>query len=137
MYKRQSFNASGVGEYRVVGTEGAIHVDPAYEYKEGLAYTLTVGDKTERKRVRKRDQFAAELLYFSDCILNNRTPEPSGEEGLQDVRIVEALYRSARTGKAVSIPPFRKPSRPTARQQIVRPGIRKPRTVKVKSASGG
>src|SRR5688572_23438336 len=42
-----SFNASSLGEYRVVGTEGHLHVDPAYEYKEGLAYTLTVGDKTE------------------------------------------------------------------------------------------
>ena len=94
-----SFNAAGLGEYRVVGTEGNLHVDPAFEYKEGLACTLTVGDRTERKRVAKRDQFAAQLLYFSDCVLKNRHPEPSGEEGLQDVRIVEALYRSARTGR--------------------------------------
>ena len=130
-----SFNAVGLGEYRIVGTEGDLHVDPAYEYKEGLAYTLTVGDKTERKRVGKRDQFAAQLLYFADCILKDRAPEPSGQEGLQDVRIVEALYRSARTGKAVAIPPFRKPTRPAGRQKIVRPGIRKPRVVKVKSAS--
>ena len=129
-----SFNAFGLGQYRVVGTEGDLHVDPAYEYKEGLAYTLTVGDKTERKRIGKRDQFAAQLLYFSDCILKGRAPEPSGEEGLQDVRIVEALQRSARTGKAVAIPPFRKRARPAARQKIVRPGIRKPRVVKVKSA---
>jgi hypothetical protein len=28
--------------------------------------------KTIRKRVRKHDQFAAELLYFSDCIQNDR-----------------------------------------------------------------
>jgi len=131
-----SFNASGVGEYRVVGTEGDLHVDPAYEYQQGLAYVLTVGDKTERKRVAKRDQFAAELLHFSDCIRNDRVPEPSGEEGLQDVRIVEALYRSARTGRAVSIPPFTDAKRPTGRQKVVRPGIRKPRLVKVKSASG-
>jgi glucose-fructose oxidoreductase len=129
-----SFNAAGLGEYRIVGTEGAIHVDPAYEYKQGLSYTLTVGDRTERKRVAKRDQFAAELLHFSDCILDGRRPEPSGEEGLQDVRIVEALYRSARTGKAVAIPPFREAKRPSGRQQIVRPGIRRPRLVKVKSA---
>jgi predicted dehydrogenase len=130
-----SFNAFGVGEYRVVGTEGELHVDPAFEYKEGLAYTLTVGERTERKRIGKRDQFAAQLLYFSDCILERRTPEPSGEEGLQDVRIIEALYRSARTGKAVTIPPFAKTVRPTGRQKITKPGIRKPRTVKVRSAS--
>ncbi len=60
----------------------------------------------------KQDQFAAQLLYFSDCILNNRTPEPSGEAGLQDVRIVQALQRSAKTGRAVALPPFTKRKRP-------------------------
>ncbi len=130
-----SFNAADVAEYRIVGSKGQIHVDPAYEYAEGLAYELTVEGKTTRKRLGKRDQFAPQLLYFSDCILKNREPEPSGEEGLQDVRIVQALYRSARTGKAVAIPPFTKTKRPTGRQRITRPGVRKPALVKVQSAS--
>jgi predicted dehydrogenase len=130
-----SFNAHDVAEYRIVGTKGQLHVDPAYEYAEGLAYTLEVNGKTQRKRIGKRDQFAPELLHFSDCILNDRTPEPSGEEGLQDVRIVQALYESAETGKPVQLPPFRDAKRPTGKQRIVRPGIRKPRLVKVQSAS--
>jgi glucose-fructose oxidoreductase len=130
-----SFNAGDVGEYRIVGTKGDLHADPAYEYAEGLSFTLTVDGKTQRKRIGKRDQFAPQLLHFSDCILNDRDPEPSGEEGLQDVRIVEALYRSAKTGRAVSIPPFRDSKRPTGRQRITRPGIPKPELVKVQSAS--
>jgi predicted dehydrogenase len=130
-----SFNAHDVAEYRIVGTKGQLHVDPAYEYAEGLAYTLEVNGKTQRKRIGKRDQFAPELLHFSDCILNDRTPEPSGEEGLQDVRIVQALYESAETGKPVQLPPFRDAKRPTGKQRIVRPGIKKPRLVKVQSAS--
>jgi len=130
-----SFNAADVASYRIVGTKGQLHVDPAYEYAEGLAYELTVNGRTTRTRIGKRDQFAPELLYFSDCILEDREPEPSGEEGLQDVRIVEALYKSARTGKAVSIPPYRENKRPTGRQRIVRPGIRKPALVKARSAS--
>jgi len=36
----------------------------------------------------KGDQFAPELLYFSECIQKNRQPEPSGWEGLADVRII-------------------------------------------------
>jgi predicted dehydrogenase len=130
-----SFNAADVGSYRIVGTKGQIQVDPAYEYAEGLAYALTVNGKTTRKRIGKRDQFAPELLYFSDCILKNREPEPSGEEGLQDVRIVQALYESSDTGKAVGIPPIERLKRPTGRQLITRPGIKKPRLVKVQSAS--
>ena len=130
-----SFNAADVAAYRIVGTKGDLHADPAYEYAEGLKYTLSIDGKTTRKVVGKRDQFAPELLYFSDCILNDRKPEPSGEEGLQDVRIVEALYRSARTGRPVALRPFQKRQRPTSRQRITRPGVRKPPLIKVQSAS--
>jgi glucose-fructose oxidoreductase len=130
-----SFNASDVAAYRIVGTQGDLHANPAYEYAEGLEYRLTVKGKTTKKAVAKRDQFAPELLYFSDCILNDRHPEPSGQEGLQDVRIVEALYKSARTGRPVRIPAFDKHVRPTSRQRITRPGVRKPTLIKVQSAS--
>jgi glucose-fructose oxidoreductase len=128
-----SFNAADVGSYRIVGTKGQLHVNPAYEYAEGLAYELKIGDKTTRKRIPKRDQFAPELLYFSDCVLKNREPEPSGEEGMQDVRIVEALYKSARTGKAVRIPASPRDKRPSGKQKITRPGVNKPKLVRVKA----
>jgi glucose-fructose oxidoreductase len=131
-----SFNSSDVASYRIVGTKGQLHVDPAYEYAEGLAYELTINDKTTRRKIAKRDQFAPELLYFSDCILKDRVPEPTGEEGLQDVRIVQALYKSAKSGKAVRIPPFAREKRPSGKQIIRRPGIRKPQLIKVQSASG-
>jgi predicted dehydrogenase len=129
-----SFNAADIASYHIVGTKGKLEVDPAYEYAEGLAYKLTVGGKTKQKRIGKRDQFAAELLYFSDCIVKNRTPEPSGEEGLQDVRIVQALYESAESGKAVQIPPYRPSKRPDVRQRISRPGIREPQLIHTSSA---
>jgi len=101
-----SFNSSPSGAYRIVGTKGQVRVDPAYEYATGLGYELTVNGKTTRTRIGRRDQFAAELRYFSDCVLEDREPEPSGEDGMQDVRIVQALYESAETGKAVAIPAF-------------------------------
>jgi glucose-fructose oxidoreductase len=128
-----SFNAADVAEYRVVGTKGHLHVDPAYEYAEGLAYSLHVNGKVTRKRLGKRDQFAPELLHFSECIQRNRQPEPSGEEGRQDVRIVQALYESAHTGVPVPLPPFHDGKRPSARQRVAKPGVKKPRLVKVKS----
>jgi predicted dehydrogenase len=130
-----SFNAADVAAYRIVGTKGHLHAEPAYEYAEGLEYTLTIDGKSKKKSIGKRDQFAPELLYFSECILNDRNPEPSGEEGLQDVRIVQALYRSARTGRPVAIRPFEKRTRPTARQRMTRPGVKKPELIKVQSAS--
>src|SRR5262249_22235979 len=127
-----SFNAADVGSYQIVGTKGDIRVDPGYEYAERMTAEITVGGTTKRERIGKRDQFAPELLYFSDCILKNREPEPSGREGLQDVRIVQALYKSAARGRSVAIPAYRPAKQPSLRQRIIRPGIPKPTLVKVK-----
>ena len=102
-----SFNAGDVSAYRIVGTKGSIRVEPAYEYAEPLAYTLTVGGQMQEKKGKKVDQFAAELLYFSDCCRDGRKPEPSGEEGAWDVRIIDALYESARRGVQISLRDFR------------------------------
>ena len=41
-----SFNADDVASYRIVGTKGQLHVNPAYQYAEGLAYELTINGKT-------------------------------------------------------------------------------------------
>jgi glucose-fructose oxidoreductase len=127
-----SFNAGDVASYRIVGTRGQLVVDPAYEYQEGLGYELTVNGRTVRKKIGRRDQFAPELLYFSDCILKDREPEPSGEEGMQDVRIIQALYESAETGKAVQIPPFEPTKRPDQKLRIDRPAVRTPRLTRVR-----
>jgi glucose-fructose oxidoreductase len=130
-----SFNASDVAAYRIVGTRGQVRVDPAYEYAEGLTYELTINGETTQKSTGKRDQFAPELVYFSECIQKNRKPEPSGEEGLQDVRIIQALYKSAKTGRPVKLPAFEDARYPVAAQEIAKPGVRKPELVKARSAS--
>ena len=85
------------------------------------------------KSLCKRDQFAPELMHFSDCVRRNREPEPSGYEGRQDVRIIQRPYESARSGVPVPLPPFRDGKRPSARQRVAKPGVKKPRLVKVKS----
>ena len=130
-----SFNAADVATYVIVGEKGQIRVDNAYEYAQGLKYELTVDGRKTKKVIAKRDQFGPELLYFSDCILRDRQPEPSGEEGLQDVRIISALYESARTGRAVKIPAF-SDRKPRIAQQIRKPGIKKPALINAVSAAG-
>jgi glucose-fructose oxidoreductase len=126
-----SFNANGVSDFRVVGTEGNIHAEPAYEYAEALGYTLTVGDTVRNKKGRRRDQFAAEISYFSDCILNDKDPEPSAEEGCWDVGVVSALYQSAETGKPVEMPHFEPDEEPVRTQGQSHPPVREPELVAV------
>jgi predicted dehydrogenase len=136
-----SFGAADRSIYTVVGTKGSVSVEPAYEYAEGLAYEMKRGERTQKKKMSKSDQFAPELLYFSDCIRNNRDPEPSGKEGLADLRIIEAMQRSIKSGRwatvnAQSRPSERQIKRPTLRQEIRRPAIpREPKMVEAQSAS--
>jgi predicted dehydrogenase len=131
-----SFGAADISRYTLVGTKGLLVADPAYEYAEGLKQEIRIGEKTTRKSYPKRDQFAAELVYFSDCILRNKQPEPSGLEGLADVRVVRAIYQSVRRGKAVELSEFPKKKRPVPQQEINRPAHGKPRIVRAQSPSG-
>jgi len=131
-----SFGAADRSLYSIIGTKGSVTLDPAYEYAEGLAYEARIGERKRTKQFGKSDQFAPELLYFSDCVLNNREPEPSGEEGLADVRVIEGMMRSIKTGRWVSLEMRQRRRRPTLRQEIRRPAVpREPPLVKVASAS--
>jgi predicted dehydrogenase len=130
-----SFGASDVSSYRIVGTLGDILVEPAYEYAEGLKVRTKVGGSVRTRTFRRRDQFAPELLHFSDCILEGREPEPSGLEGLIDVHVIRALYESARTGRPAAIAPVVKKRRPGPELEMKKPAVHKPATVRVQSAS--
>lgn len=121
-----SFGGADRSAYEIVGTKGSITLDPAYEYAQGVAYVLRLGKRTREKRYEKSDQFAPELIYFSDCINSDREPEPSGEEGLADVRVIEALNRSIETGRWVAPELPQRRRRPSLRQEIRRPGIQPP-----------
>lgn len=131
-----SFGAADRGTFSIVGTRGSLTMDPAYEYAEGLGYELKVDGRSRNKTFAKSDQFAPELLYFSECIRNNRNPEPSGEEGLIDVQIIEAMRRAIRTGKWVKLASRQRKRRPTLRQEIRRPAIKaEPKLVNAQAAS--
>lgn len=131
-----SFGAAEISRYTLVGTKGCLTLQPAYNYSKALAQQITIGDKTTSKNFAKSDHFAPQLIYFSDCILRNTTPEPSGWEGLADVRIVQAIYESARTGKKIELSNFHRKKRPGMKQEIRRPAHGKPSTIKAESPSG-
>ena len=130
-----SFGAADVTQCRLVGTEGDLRMEPAFEYAEGLVHYLNVGGRRSVRRFPKSDQFAAELIYFSDCILQDREPEPSGWEGLADARVIDAIHRSLKTGAPVELPPFSRSQRPGMDQEIRRPPVRKPEVVRAPSPS--
>ncbi len=130
-----SFGAADVSSYEIIGTKGRLQVDPAFEYVGPLTQRLTLDGKIKTRQFPAGDQFAAELIYFSDCIRRNKEPEPSGLEGLIDVQIVQALYRSAAQRKPVKLASPAKRQWPTKRQVIRRPPAHKPPLVHTHSPS--
>jgi hypothetical protein len=93
----------------------------------------TIDGETSDKTFPPGDQFAPELVYFSDCIIHDRAPEPSGKEGLADVRVINAIYDSAEIGRAVRIEPIPKKRRPDETMQIKRPPVKKTQMVEAGS----
>jgi glucose-fructose oxidoreductase len=130
-----SFGAVDVASYRVVGTKGEVRVEPAYEYAVELRQYVTIDGKTSDHKFGKRDQFAPELVYFSNCIQQNLEPEPSGWEGLNDVRVIRAILESASTGRPVRLPPATRELRPSMMQEMQKPPVRKPDEVNVRGPS--
>jgi glucose-fructose oxidoreductase len=130
-----SFGAADVSSYRLIGTRGDLRVEPAYDYTEALVHHLTVDGRTRTRRFARRDQFAPELMHFSTCVREGRDPEPSGREGRIDVQIIEALHRSAASGRAVELPAFESDRRPRPGQVRRVPPVRKPKLVRVRSGS--
>jgi predicted dehydrogenase len=124
-----SFGAGDTSSYQIVGTKGDVRVEPAYEHAEGLAYQLTIKGKKARRRFKRTDQFGAELLGFSDAVLNGTDPEPSGWEGLADLRVIDAIQRSALEGRAIQLAPFDRGQRPNLRQEKRLPPVRKPKEI--------
>jgi predicted dehydrogenase len=94
-----SYNARGMDRVRVYGEEGWFGLEPAYRYG-GLDGMRLDG---EGIRFEQRNHFAVEMDDFAACILEDRESKVSGEEGLKDLRVIEAIYESARTEQAVQV----------------------------------
>jgi predicted dehydrogenase len=87
---------------RVVGTDGRLCLDPATWYS-GLRMWIERGNTIEQKELPVVDHFTAEMDHMSDCVMQNRQPLTPGEEGLRDIRLIQAVYESARSEKMVKV----------------------------------
>jgi predicted dehydrogenase len=114
------FGQTKMSEYRVIGTKGMLQMDPAYTWQGDIQQVISAGGKEKSRKFKHRDQIAAEILYFAGCVQSGGEPEPSGREGLIDVRIVEAMRTSYSEKRCVKMKPLEKDARPDASQSIQR-----------------
>lgn len=88
--------------FRVLATKGAFEVNPGSWY-DGLRMNIQHDNIVEQRDLPVRNHFTLEMDHMSDCVMNNKQPNTPGEEGLRDLKIMMAIYESARSGKTVKL----------------------------------
>lgn len=128
-----SFGASSVSRCEWVGTKGHVVLEPAFEYASALRQVVTIDEKPQEKTFPHTDQFGGEIEVFCNCVLNDAEPEPNAEEGYADLRVIAAIFKSARSGRSVRLPPFVREQRPEPKQVEKKKPVKKPKEVNVRS----
>ncbi|RYZ12155.1 MAG: Gfo/Idh/MocA family oxidoreductase [Comamonadaceae bacterium] len=82
----------------------------AYDYE---GQRLLIGRRRDADKVQEelvlaqKNQFAAEIEHFAQCVRSGAAPRTPGEEGVRDQILMEAIYRSAASGRSVKLSPGR------------------------------
>jgi predicted dehydrogenase len=101
-----SMYSANRNQFVLMGDKGRIELEPATAYS---GQRMWVGqersDKTEVKPPPGpyANQWVGQLDHMAQCVMQNREPLVPGEEGLRDIRIIEAVYRSAREQKRIVV----------------------------------
>lgn len=104
-----SYSCHNTKYMRLHGERGWAEMDPAFPY-QGLKLTVSRksehGEQEERREIDlgSKNHFALEMDHMAECVKNKKTPRTPGEEGMQDQRIITALYQAAESGGRVELP---------------------------------
>ena len=97
-----SYGAHNSKNYRCFADNGGwFGLDPAFDYSGLKLQSAQAQGKIEMRQepiIPEKKQFAIEMDHFSECLMENKVPYTPGEEGLQDHKIMEAIYESAANG---------------------------------------
>ena len=102
-----SYGAHESKDLRIHLEKGWISLENAFAY---TGHRLRMGRRqgdhkiVSEWHIPAENQFTLEIDHFAECILQNQPPRTSGEEGLRDQKLMEALYQSARTGQMIHLP---------------------------------
>jgi glucose-fructose oxidoreductase len=90
-----SFNYAATMAFEVICEQGRLVADPAAFYG-GLRLTVVKGGQAQAPIPAQRsDQFAREMDWMADVVRGKAPMVSPGEEGLQDMRLMQAILESA------------------------------------------
>jgi predicted dehydrogenase len=105
---QSSYGAYQEKSLRLSGERGGLFMQDAFAYKgQRLQVFRREGVRgVERMpQIHPRNQFALEIDHMARCVREKRRPHTPGEEGLRDQVIMEAILRSAASGRPETVPP--------------------------------
>ena len=99
-----SLNGDGITKREVFGDKGGIRCDSQgiRLYSEMNGYMVNVTPDISNLKEGK-DGFQAELEHFIDCVQNGTPCRATADDGIIVMKILDAIYESARTGHEVKI----------------------------------
>jgi predicted dehydrogenase len=92
--KGKSSYSENWSNLNVTAEKGKFELSPAYGYG-GINGNTSDGPM----KFPQINQQAAQMDDFAQCIVQNKKTRVPGEEGLKDMKIVDAIYRSIKSGK--------------------------------------
>ncbi|SEW21239.1 D-xylose 1-dehydrogenase Gfo6 [Natrinema salifodinae] len=98
-----SLDAHASSQLDLIGTEGKIHIESPFGGVVPQEMVVESGDVRMEYTGPPVDEVCEEFDYFGYCVLTDTDPEPDGEDGLTDLRAIEAAYESAETGRRVGV----------------------------------
>ena len=125
-----SLNAHRGSAWTAMSMKRWVRMDPAYTYHDPLVVHLRTDNVNRTRRYGVHDQFAAELDHFVARIRSRRKAEPSAREGEADIIILDAIDKSARSGRRVRLHGIPRDELPKRREARAHPGVGRVKMVK-------
>ena len=91
-----------LNRFRVHAERGSFEMEPAYS-RRALGMRVFRGSTIEERHLREPDHFAALMDHLAESAANNTKPIVDGEDGRNDMRVIEACYESVKTGRPVKL----------------------------------
>lgn len=103
-YLETSYSLNGPDVYKreIFGTKGGLDItDGVKLYTECHDYLADIDIKTNNYKGSSREGMAEEMAHFVDCVKNGTACITPAEDGLEIMKILDAIYLSAKTGHEV------------------------------------
>lgn len=85
------------------GEHGAALLNPFRLHKEMHGSLVNVTPATESIRNVYRQSYDAEISHFVECVRTGRKPASPGADAMTVLKVLEAIYKSAETGREVKL----------------------------------